>query len=267
MTTRGLILLLFVSILSACSSQEQADFNSAQKEINQGHYRIALGHFDQVIKRNKTKALVVEALRESARISFFEVQDYPRAIAYYRQLTLKSPDQTERLASQKQIAQIYFDNLQDYSNSIVEFSKLLQMKPSTKDAYTYRTNIARSWFYTNNFFQASSEVDSLLKEPLDLESRFDIQLLKGNILVAQKNYKDAVAQFVALLENNPERAGKENVILTLAVCYEENFEFKQAIQVLEKYRNIHNQPEYIDLRIKRLKERMKNAPGARGMRK
>lgn len=263
---RGLLILISI-LITACSSQEQADFNLAQKEVKKEHYRIAIGYFDQVIRRNKTQSLVLEALRESARLSFFEIQDYPKAINYYRQIVLKSPDANERLIAQKQVAQIYFDNLQDYKNSVVEFSKLMQMRPPLGDGHQYRANIARSWFYTNNFFQSLSEVESLLKERLEPDLRFEMMVLKSNILVAQKNFKDAATILTKLIEDNPEKSAKESVILTLAVCYEENYDFKQAIQVLEKYRNSHNQPEYIDIRIKRLKERMKNAPGARGMRK
>ena len=80
-------------------------------------------------------------------------------------------------------------------------------------------------------------------------------------------YKEAADQFFKLIQANPEKSTKENVIITLAVCYEENLDFKGAIQVLEKYKAIHPQPDYIELRIRRLKERLKNAPGARGMRK
>lgn len=267
MATRGLLLCLFLLILSACSSQEQADYEAAQKEISLSHFRIGLGHLDQVIKRNKTPATVLAALREAARISFFELNDYPRSIQYHRQLILKSPNQNERISSQRQVAQIYFDNLQDYNNAVTEFSKLLLMNPSTKDAFEFRINIARSWFYLNNMFQAMAEVDTLLKEPLDPDSKFEIELLKGNILVAQKKYKEAADQFIALIQSNPDKSTKENVIITLAVCHEENLDFKAAIQVLEKYKSVHPQPDYIELRIRRLKERLKNAPGARGMRK
>lgn len=62
----------------------------------------------------------------------------------------------------------------------------------------------------------------------------------------------------------PERSAKENIGLTLSVCYEELKDFKSAIDLLEKIKSQHPMPEYIDIRIKRLQDRLKNQPGARG---
>lgn len=266
MILRAFIVLIAL-IISACSSQEQADFHIGQTEISKEHYQNGLGYLDKVIKRNKTKKIVLQALREAARISYFEIKDYKRALRYYHGITLKSPDPQERKSSQKIIAEINFDNLQNYQGAILEFSKLLLMNPSIKENYEYKTNIARAWYYTNNFFQALAEVESLLKEPLDANAVFEIKVLKANIYLSQKKYKEAAEQFIHLIQSNPERSGKENIILSLAVCYEENFDYKSAINILEKYKNTHDQPEYVDIRIKRLKERMKNAPGAHGFRK
>ncbi len=73
--------------------------------------------------------------------------------------------------------------------------------------------------------------------------------------------------FKTLIQKFPEKSIQENVALMLAVCYEENMDFKSAIAILEEHRNKYSPPEYIELRIKRLQERLKNAPGAKGYRK
>lgn len=261
------ILVLLVLALTACSSQEEADFKLAQKSITQGHYRIALGYLDRVIKREASEKYPLEAAREAARISFFEIKDFNKAITYHKYIVLHSADEKERLESQKQIASIYFNNLQNYQMSIIEFSKLQQMPHTDLEAAQYKMNIARAQYYMNNFFQAESEIDSLLKLKSDDNIRFSAQMLKGNILVAKKDFKTAATIFKELLEKYPEKSVQENVALTLAVCYEEDLDFKNAITVLEQLRGKYNPPEYIDLRIKRLQERMKNAPGAKGFRK
>ena len=106
------LLVVLVLALTACSSQEEADFKQAQKEMAQEHYRIALSYFDKVIKRNAPTKYPLEAAREAARISFFEIKDFNKAIEYHHFIVLHSPDEKERLESQKQIAAIYFNNLQ-----------------------------------------------------------------------------------------------------------------------------------------------------------
>lgn len=262
------LLITLALALSACSSQEQAEYKMAQKAMSQEHYRIALGHLDRVIKRNsRSSDLPLEAARDAARISFFEIKDFKKAIDYHHFIVLNSKDEKERLESQKQISAIYFNNLQNYPQAIIEYSKLQQMPHTDLEAAQYKMNVARAQYYQNNFFQAESEIDSLLKLKGDDNTRFNASMLKGNILVARKDFTAAIEIFKKLIEQFPEKAVQENVALILAVCYEEKFDFKSAVAVLEAHKGKYNPPEYIELRIKRLQERMKNAPGAKGFRK
>lgn len=261
------VLVALFMFVAACSSQEEADYKQAQKAMGQEHYRIALGHLDRVIKRNSTSKLPLEAARDAARISFFEIKDFQKSIHYHQYIVLHSPDEKERLESQKQIADIYFNNLQNYPQAVIEYSKLQQMPHTDLEEAQYKMNVARAQYYQNNFFQAESEIDSLLKLKGDETTRFNASMLKGNILVARKDYKNAAEIFKNLINEFPEKSIQENVALTLAVCYEENFDFKSALDVLEAHRGKYNPPEYIELRIKRLQERMRNAPGAKGFRK
>lgn len=262
-----LIALVGTLLLSSCVKQELNDYNKAREEISKGHYRIALTHLDKVIKRDATEQYVLESLREAARLSEYEIKDPAKAIQYYRQLVLKSPSKTERIKSQEQIAALYFNNLQDYPKAISEYSKLLEWSDSVEKNQNYRLSLARAYFYLNNMAQSLSDLERLLKENIPDEVRFSSLLLKGNIYLTQKNFKLAVTVLTELMEEYPEKSLKENVGLTLAVCYEENGDFKSAIRVLESYREKYQPKEYIDLRIKRLLERQKNAPGAKGFRK
>lgn len=259
--------VVLVLALSACSSQEEADYKLAQKAMGQEHYRIALTHLDRVIKRNSSSKLPLEAARDAARISYFEIKDFKKTVDYYHFIVLHSKDEKERLESQRQIAAIYFNNLQDYPRAIIEYSKLQQMPHTDLEEAQYKMNVARAQYYQNNFFQAESEIDSLLKLKGDEATRFSALMLKGNILVARKDFTRAADIFKELIRDFPEKSIQENVALILAVCYEENFDFKSALGVLEAHRGKYNPPEYIELRIKRLQERMKNAPGAKGFRK
>jgi tetratricopeptide (TPR) repeat protein len=253
--------------IAACSSQEAADFRNAEKANDQGHYSDAMANFDKVVKRNSGSKVTVDAAREGARVAFFEVKDYEKAIYFHQFLVLNSADERERVESQKQIATIYFNNLQNYQKAIIEFSKLQQMHLNDYEQALNKINLARAQYYLNNFFQAESEIDSLLKLRSDDNIRFNATMLKGNILVARKDFVKAAELFKGLMHDFPSKSVAENVALTLAVCYEENNDFKSAIATLETLRGVYKPPEYIELRIKRLQERLRNAPGAKGFRK
>jgi tetratricopeptide (TPR) repeat protein len=264
---RFLLIFLAVAMLSGCTPPEKADFEQAQKYSSQGEFKLALGLFDRVIKRNSGSDRTIEAAREAARISFYETKEYKRAANYFKLLVLHAKDPQERLQSQKQVAGIYFDDLQNYNQSIMEFSRLLEMPHSDLDEAQYRLSLARSYFYLAEYFQSLSEIDNLLKGKNDEASRFNALVLKGNILVGQKKYTEAVEVFRKVMADFPAKALKENVGLILAVCYEESGDFKGAIRILEEYRGKYSPPEYIELRIKKLQERLRNAPGAKGFRK
>ncbi len=264
----GRIIFSFLSLfLVACTSYQSDDYQRAQEAIDKKHYRIAVNFLDHAIKRSPQTALGIKAAREAARISLYETKDYKKAIEFYQHLVLYSKDPQERIQAQKEVATIYFDNLQSYKEAIIEFSKLLQMPHLDFEQAKYKLSIARAHYYLNNFFQAESEINEILRLKIDDQLRFNTLFLQGNILVAQKNFLRAAEIYKNIIKNYPETAKKENVMITLAVCYEENKDYVSAINILEQARPDYKPVEYIDLRIKRLQERQKNQPGAKGFRK
>jgi TolA-binding protein len=128
--------------------------------------------------------------------------------------------------------------------------------------------LAKTYFYLNDFNQAANEVDEfLLQKDLDPKKQFDLLVLKGSIFLAKKDMASAAQVFLKVLKEFPDFSKAENVALTLAVCYEELKDFKNAIAVLNNLKTYHPTPEYIESKIQKLMEKQKNAPGAKGMRK
>ncbi|PIS10591.1 MAG: hypothetical protein COT73_08470 [Bdellovibrio sp. CG10_big_fil_rev_8_21_14_0_10_47_8] len=251
-------------LLISCTSAEQKDFAAGLEEEKLGHFHTAVGNFERVISRSPTSSLGIQAIREAARISFYEIKDFSMAVQFYQKLVLSSPDAEERLKSQRQIVSIYFDQLTDYQRSVLEINKLVPMLHDQKEKKDYKIKLARSYYYLSNFLQAENEADEFLRSEPSVDQKFDMILLKGNIQLAQKNYTKSTELFRELMKEFPQRAIKENVALTLSVNYEEMKDYKGAIEILQSIRSSHPMPEYIDIRIKRLSDRMKNQPGARG---
>lgn len=251
----------------SCSSREERELRNAKKQASEGHYQVALVILDHVIKRNEHERYTLEAAKEAARISFFETKDYKKSIDFFHTVILYSKDVNERLESQKQIASILFNNLQDYTQAISEYSKLIFMAKNQEELVNYRTNIARAQYYLNNFYQAESEIDAILKMQISKDVEFNLLVIRANIYVAKKEFLRAIELLKNLISEYPDRADQENLGMILISCYEEGSNFKEAIKVLENFKGKYNPPEYIELRIKRLQERIKNAPGAKGFRK
>jgi tetratricopeptide (TPR) repeat protein len=236
----------------------------ARAELERGHFRIALSHLEKIMIRSPFSNLGAEATREAARIAFYELKDFQKAVHFYQALVLNSPHVDERMRAQRQIVSIYFDHLNDYQKSVREINKLIIMIADPKERSEYKIRLARAYYYQNNFSQAENEVDEFLRTNPPADQKFDMIYLKGNIALAKKDLVAAAEIFKSLLTEFPDRSIKDNVGLTLSVCYEEMKNFKEAIEVLEKLKATHPMPEYIDIRIKRMQERLKNQPGAKG---
>ncbi|MCB0364221.1 MAG: tetratricopeptide repeat protein [Bdellovibrionaceae bacterium] len=262
------ILLLSALILSGCRFNYQTlEFQRAEEAAEKQQFTKALKHFDRAVKSRPRTEIALEAARRGSRIAHLETAEFITAISFYRHLILYSSDEVERIDAQKKIASVYFEKISDYASAIREYSRLLYLPHSKDEEKFFRFNIAKSYFYLNNFYQASSEIKDLLKLVSDDEDKFEYLAFRGNILLTTKKLEEATDIFIDLMKNYPEESLRENVPLSLAVAYEEKGEFDRAVAVLEKVKKTHPSPEFIELRIKRLRERIENLPGAKGLTK
>lgn len=257
-------LLLFLCL--GCTTAEERDLKEGLKEISQGREKEGLVFLDHALKRNPESEAALQAAREGSRVAIYQLKDFKKAVFYQHHLILYSKDSKERVAVEKELASIYFENLNDYPNAAAEYTKLLSMNPTFAEKENYKISLARSYYYMGEFSQAESEINDLLKEKLQKEALFHALTLKGSILVAKKLFSDAAEIYKQVLKEFPDLSKNENVALQLAVCYEESQDFASAIQVLEKLRS-ESPSDYLELRVKRLQERRRNQPGAKGFRK
>jgi tetratricopeptide (TPR) repeat protein len=260
-------LFIGLCLFSGCTSQEERIFKEAGRLTNQGSFKLAISEFEKVVKRSPDSAIGAKAAKEAARLSLYEIKDFSKAVDFLRLVILYSGDSADRLQSQKQLAGIYFDNLQNYRLAIKEYSKLLHLVASPAEQAQYRLILARGYFYLNEFNQSEAEIKEVLKGNVDPALAFSASLLQGNVKVEQKAFVAAAEIYKRLISDHPEKALQENIHLSLALCYEESRDYANAIKTLEALRGRYSVPEYIELRIKRVQERQKNLPGARGYRK
>jgi tetratricopeptide (TPR) repeat protein len=223
--------------------------------------------YDKVIEDDPDSPRALEDARKGARIAHLEAKNYEEAVEYYKHIILRSPDPEERKTAQRYVAQIYFENLQDYDRAVIEYEKLLKFEGGPEEGFRYRLNLAKCHFALNNLEQTLAELDVILAQKLSPEHIFEAKVLKANVFMAHKQLSEAAVLWQSIMDEFPDRAKKENVALNLVVCYEESKDFGKAIDVLEKMKTDYPNPDFLNLRIERLKERKQNLPGAQGFKR
>ena len=260
--------ILFTFTLCGCTlSLDWFHQIRAKQAASRGDFETAIRILQRIRQHDPDGPRAVTASRLGARVAQVEAKDYSSAVDFYKHLVLKSDDSAERKAAQKNVAQIYFENLQDYNQAVYEYERLLKLELSNDEAFRYRLNLAKCHFHLNNLEQADHEIDTILTRKLEPDEIFDAKLLKANVEVANKNLAGAAQSWEEILKEFPERSKREKVALNLVVVYEEMKDFGKAIETLEHMRGDYPNPEFLDIRISRLKERKTNQPGAQGLKR
>ena len=237
------------------------------RAIMGGRYTPAFDLLNRTIDEDPDGPRALVASRKGARVAHLEAKNYALAVKYYQHLVLRSEDPEERKTAQRFIAQIHFENLLDYNQAVTEYEKLLNLDVTPEEGFRYRLNLAKSHYSLNNLDQTLAELDTLLEKSPPADGVFEAKVLKANVFMTLKRLPEAATLWQEILNEFPERSKKENVAMNLVVCYEESKELGKAIDVLEKMRADYPNPEFLDIRIQRLKDRKLNLPGAQGFRK
>lgn len=261
------IFVVGLSISGCTFSLDSLRYYRAERAVTQQDYASALAILQNIVLSNPDGPRALEAARLGARVAHLDAKNYSQAVEFYKNVVLRSPDAEERKSAQKFIAQIEFENLQDFNQAVVEYEKLLKLDHRPEEAFHYRLNLAKSQLRMNNVDQAVTEIDILLSQKHSGDEIFEARIIKANTLVAVKRLADAAVAWQEILKEFPEKSKKENVALNLVVCYEEMKDFSKAIDVLEGMREGYPHPDFLNVRIGRLRERMGNQPGAQGLKR
>lgn len=267
-TSRGIVILALSVALGGCTfSLDGYRQYRAKLMIEAQDYNGGLSILEKIVQNNPDSAAALAAARYGSKVAHLNAKNYALAIDFFRHIVVRSPDAEERRHAQKFIAQIEFENIQDFNQAVVEYEKLLPLDNTPEETFRYRLNLAKSQLRLNNVNQAVTELDSLLAQKHNPDERFEARVLKANTLIAAKRMPEAVTAWQEILKEFPDKSKKENVALNLVVIYEELKEFGKAIEVLEGMREGYPHPDFLDVRIKRLRQRMGNQPGAQGLKR
>jgi tetratricopeptide (TPR) repeat protein len=263
----ALVILLSFTAVACTFSLDWYRHYQVEKAIERQDFERALHIFQQIIQNDPDSPRALEAARQGAHLAHLIAKNYALAVEFYRHIIVRSNRAEERKDAQKYIAQIQYEDLQDFTQAVTEYEKLLKLDVSAEEAFRYRLNLAKSQLKLNNIDQAVIELDVLLTQKHPPDEIFEARTLKANTLSAAKRLPEAAVAWQDILKQFPDKAKKESAALNLVVCYEEMKDFAKAIDVLQGMRQGYPHPDFLDLRIQRLRERMGNQPGAQGLKR
>jgi tetratricopeptide (TPR) repeat protein len=264
----NLFLYFCFILLTGCSlSFTNLEYSRGREAAEKQDYPEALKHFKRVLQRDPESEKAIEAARDAAKISYFETKNFDEAIYYYDHLVRYSKTETERRGAEEKIASVFFEKKNDYVGAIEEYNKLLLLRNSSEQNADFHYNLSRAHFYLSHFSDAQNEIEEALKLVQNQDKKFEMMMFQGNIYFNTKHADQAVKVYESIVEKFPEKAKADKVDMNIIVCYEEMEAFDAAIARLEKMRPTYTDVDFIDLKIKRLKERKANLPGSKGLRK
>lgn len=253
-------------IFSGCTFRGPS-IEDVQSKLARGEKAEALQELENILEKDTNQAVTVEAARIGAPLSHFQLKNYDAAIQFYLYLANYSPLLDEKISSLKYLTQILMDHSRDYERAVEIIEKLLAMNLDKHEKYYYRLLLAKSNYQLARVDQAQAELDVLKEAELSEDFRYDVSVFESNVLVSQKRHEEAAKLLKSLIKNNPTRAKVDGLQLNLVSCYEDMNDLDAAIEAMEEMRSDYPDPQFVDFRIARLKERKKNMPGARGLKK
>lgn len=265
------VLLGFAVIgsVSGCLSSTELELKRARNLVQQKKPSEAAALFEKVAAKIGDEPGSAEAALEAAKLYHYDLKRFELALKNYRLVVAKSPHAPTRRDAQLKIANLLFYDVQDFQAAIQEFSRLLELQHGVTEEIEWRSRIAKAYYYLGNYFQAAVEADRVLKiaSGIDEEAVYQTYLLKANIHVGAKEHEQAAAVLMSMLAQFPDRSKRDSIALMLAVAYEEQRNFLKAIEVLESVREYDPRKSFFDEKIRSLRERQSQQPGARGFRK
>ncbi len=254
---------LFLSL--SCQSRSEKLYSQAYEKINQNQFADAIELLKSSAALEKENLKKTKALFEAARLLRFEIHNYDAALVILRKIVLESEDAKLRLLSQESIAEIYFDHLQDYLLALNELLILEPLLLESKKKENVRLKIAQAQRFSGNNAAALEYVEVALKNSDALRNNF--LKLKAQIFQSQQKYDEALKIYENMFLKTPEYFIRENLFAAVSAVQEEKKDYKTAIEYLEKNTNQIADKNYLELRIKKLKEKQLAKPFSKGVRK
>ena len=258
------LLLVFIIALAACSSGVSKKIEKIQSKNteNPSQKLVLLDQLYDSLNKDEDKLKVLESIEILLRE---KIKDPNLLLQIYKKQAFFSRTDKDRNLVFLKIAQLSVQNLKDNviaQNYLFKVKEELLGKEQRDQFYQLKV---LSFINSGQFQQANVEVNDLLKrKDLSPTERFKINMLRTRILSAKKNNSEVEKVLLELLRTHPNLSMKWRLRSQLSVLYEDNEDFKSALEQLRMMKDEQGEDELLLARIKQLEKRSKQQPGAKG---
>ena len=252
---------LLLMVMSGCRFGETVEerFLRDAKKAESLNAQEQVTFLENYALETTNKNVKLSAIKRVVDLLYRESQ-YHKVRKYLLYVLQNSPTQQGKLEAQQQLADNSFFHLNKYKEAIYYYSKLVEQG---YQSLSNRLMIAKSYFQTDDLLQANIEADSLLKEKLKPNFRFELLLMKANIAFSGESFRSSSKLFQSVIKEFPDLSKKNFVLLNLAMSLEEEGLVDQAVGALQELKSFYHTPSFIESKIQHLFQKREHMPGAR----
>jgi tetratricopeptide (TPR) repeat protein len=263
--------ILFYLIFTGCVKQaEFTYYEEAQKFEKAGKSAEAVDRYRKTVELAPPDSKEsLDAARKGYRLTKVSLSDWNLQKFFLNHIVIHSKNFDEAMKAQEEVAEINFSKINNYEEAILCFSRLRNQNLKKEADLDYRFKTAKSYYYLKNFDQAMVEIKDTRTAHTVLKPKEDFRflVLEANTLLAQSKLESAEKLFRKILIEHPDLAASENIAMNLVVSLEETGKLEEALSTLKAFRTSFGNKDFVDLKMRRLEERISQQPGAKGLRK
>jgi tetratricopeptide (TPR) repeat protein len=227
--------LVIFSLTGCFETSSEKSFQHAEKLLEQNKVTEAEAEFQKTFSESPDKKIILQSAKRLYEISYFKTKNYPKAITYLQVIIANSDSFGESIEALKKKAMIEEKYLLQYEAAITSYSSLLSHSElSIEEENEFRIDLVKCLFAINKFEQARAELKPLLLESRAVDVRIAAKNLEASILQAEGFPDKAVESYEAALELATSDKDKQDILINIAMCYEQKEQYKKAVEALNK---------------------------------
>lgn len=255
------IALVFAASCSVDSAKNH--YFLGEKLWGDRNYGAAVVEFEKVIAKDPAGKFGRQALLRVALTEYLYLNRFYDAVRHFRLFVqgAKSNPADDKLVFEAQvhIGEILFSKVERFEEAIAHYQGMLKQFPNAKEGPEFLYRVAKSYFYLYQFgraLEAFKEV-SLKHEASEfaIQSQYEI----GRTLLTQGSEfcPQAIESFKGFLKKYPSHQLAVEAEFGVASCLEELDHLDDALHKFESIRSKYVSPQVVDVKIERIRQRLK----------
>ncbi|MBI3651878.1 MAG: tetratricopeptide repeat protein [Acidobacteria bacterium] len=254
------LMLVCGVLISACQKRNNGSIAHAVEAWDAGDYQTAADEYERFLQVYPTGEKALEARFQLANVYYLNLHKYEAARLHYREFLNQAPSHTNAPAARERLAEVLNELGRTYE-AIAEYENLNPR--DDQERRRLRLRIADLYYDQKNYSQALTEYLKV-NENAEYDELSEQALLREASIyhITRNQYKEAIPLYQKLVAESSDAKVQRRALYGIADCYAELLELEQAIQTLRQIRD-ETEQSYITKRIAELESRKREAAQAR----